>query len=270
MKPVWTAFMVVPMPQLRCLLIVWLFIATFHPVQALEPGDIIINEVYFNARGGTTNHVEAVELLVIADKANLNGLQISDRDFWGAPTEDQCTLNDLGQGFLSAVPSGTLLVIYNGHGQDDTNSSDHTLVFWAKSSLFCNISPTGNATQLGDHGDNLHLLQLGKQLDFVKFRASDRPGQGKGDPGKLHWENGSEGFIDVGPYRENVGFRFLGDKADLNDYSAAWMVYAETYLVTNNLGKPNGGRNTEWIETLRRPKTAGTPRNPSSAARQAE
>ncbi|MBA4148970.1 MAG: hypothetical protein H0X66_12710 [Verrucomicrobia bacterium] len=221
------------------------------PAHAAEPGEIIINEVYFNARGGSTNHVEAVELLVVADKVNLNGIQISDRDFWGAATEDQCTLQDLGQGFLNEVPSGTLVVIYNGFGADEIDSSNYVLRFWAKSSLFCNVSPTGNATQLGDHGDNLHLLQAGKQLDFVKFRASDRPGQGLGDPGNLGWEKGSNGYIDVGPYRENVGFRFLGDTAELNNYPAAWQVYSETYLKDNNLGKPNGGRNTAWIKSLR-------------------
>ena len=221
------------------------------PLFAAAPGDIIINEVYFNATDGPTNDVEAVELLVVTDNVDLTGIQISDRDVWNAPSEEQCTLQDLGQGFLRSVPSGTLIVIYDGNGTDDTDASDFVMRFWARSSLYCNVAPTGRALQLGDHGDNLHLIQGNKQLDFVKYRASDRPGAGKGEPGNLNWEKGREGYIDIGPYRTTRGFRYLGDKADLNDFPVAWQVYSETYLEQNNLGEPNGGRNTTWIEQLR-------------------
>ena len=217
---------------------------------AVQPGDVIINEVYFNTKN-ETNILEAVELLVVKDKLDLNGLQITDRGVWNKATEDQCTLNDLGQGFLNEVSSGVIVVIYNGGGEDDTDASDFVLRFYAKSSLFCNVAPTTNAFRLNDRGDNLHLLHLGKQIDFLKYRAADFSKQGSGEPGSLNWQNGANGFIEIGKEDENCGFHFLGDKADLNDYPAAWQPYPETYLEKNNLGKPSDGRNAEWVKQLR-------------------
>ncbi|MFN7140949.1 MAG: hypothetical protein ACK4UN_16585 [Limisphaerales bacterium] len=224
-------------------------------LQAIEPGDVIINEVYYHPRTVVTNHYEAVELLVVKDKVDLNGLQLSDRDVWNVPTEYQCTLQDAGKGFLKSVPSGTLIVIYDGKGDDDIDHSDFTLKLYARSSLYCNLGGRTNAFHLGNYGDNLHLMHVGKQVDFLKYRPNDRPERG-GDPGSLDWEKGFDGFIDVGLMNENVGFRFIGDKPYLNDFLATWMIYPETYLESDNLGKPNGGRNTAWIEKLRESSSA--------------
>ena len=219
---------------------------------AIEPGDVILNEVYFYTKGEETNHYEAVELLVVSDKVNLNNIQITDRDVWYKETEDQCTLNDLGQGFLKSVPSGTLIVIYDGKGEDDIDASDFVLKFYVQSSLFCNATPTGHGFILNDHGDNLHLItQDGRQLDFMKYKPSDAPNPNGGEPGGMSWERGVKGFVDVAPFRQTTGCRFVGDSAELNDYIASWRVYSETYFEDNNLGKPNGGRNTEWINVLR-------------------
>src|SRR5690606_14872380 len=128
-------------------------------------------------------------------------------------------------GFLSAVRSGTLIVIYNGSGQDDTNPADFVLKFYAKSSLFCNIAPTKNAFDLRKQGRALHLLHLARQVDFLKYRASDAKHFAPATPGLLHWEGGREGHVDVGKTGENTGIRFLGDKPDLNDFPAAWIAY---------------------------------------------
>ncbi len=224
---------------------------------ALEIGDVTINEVYFSPKGGGQGHHEAVELLVAKDKVDLNGITISDRDFWEKPTEDQCTLQDLGQGFLSSVRSGTLIVIYNGIGEDDTDPNDFVLRFYAKSSLYCNTAPTGNSFKFSNKGDNLHLFQFSKQLDFVKYRTSDLSTRGIADPGLLEWQGGASGYVDVALTGQSTGFRFLGNRADLNDYPAAWTPYSETYKENNNLGKPNGGVNTEWIRLLREKSLLG-------------
>ncbi|MBA4149246.1 MAG: hypothetical protein H0X66_14120 [Verrucomicrobia bacterium] len=237
--------------KLKYLAGLFLWVGIFA-LRAANPGDVIINEIYFDAKKGLgKSHFEAVELLVVADKLNLNGLQVSDRPIWNVPKNDQCTLQDLGHGFLSAVPSGTLIVIYDGNGTDDTNANDFTLSFYARSSLYCNVAPTGNAFSFRKPGKSLHLLYLNGQVDFLKYRASNATHNGPADPGKLGWENGVKGYIDVGMIGENVGFRFLGNKADLNDFPAAWMAYSEDYKKDNNLGKPNGGVNTVWIEALR-------------------
>ncbi|MBA4148819.1 MAG: hypothetical protein H0X66_11955 [Verrucomicrobia bacterium] len=229
----------------------WLFTG-LCALHAIEPGDVIINEVYFDnyTKDRGTNHFEAVELLVVKDKINLNGLQISDRDIWTVPSEFQCILQDAGQGFLQSVRSGTLLVIYDGAGDDDTDGEDFTITLYARSSLFCNLAGRTNAFYLGNYGDNLHLMHNNKQVDFIKYRPNNRPERG-GDPGNLEWDKGFDGFIDVGLSGESTGFRFLGDKQELNAYPAAWQAYSESYFKSNNLGKPNGGRNTVWIEKLR-------------------
>lgn len=222
-------------------------------LNAVEPGDVIINEVYFDnfTRDRGPKHFEAVELLVVADKCDLNGLLISDRDKWNVQTEFQGVLQDAGQGFLRSVRSGTLVVIYDGVGTDDTDPEDFTITLYADSSLFCNLGGRTNAFYLGNYGDNLHLLHNDKQIDFIKFRPNDREERG-GDPGNLEWDNGIDGFIDTGLMNESTGVRYLGDKPELNDFPVAWQRYNETYFESNNLGQPNGGRNTDWIENLRK------------------
>ncbi len=142
-------------------------------------------------------------------------------------------------------------MLYNGVGVDDVDPKDFVLRFYANSSLFCNIAPTGHSFQLNDGGDSIHLIHSEKQIDFVKYRASDFPTLGAGNPGGLEWEAKSNGCVDVGIRVESTGIRFIGDKPDLNIYHATWQAFAETSLVDNNLGKPNGGRNTTWIENLR-------------------
>lgn len=224
--------------------------------QAVEPGDVVLNEVYFNLlESPEPNHFEAVELLVVQDNLDLNGLQVSDRDIWDRPAEDQCTLQDLGQGFLRGVKSGTLIVLFNGAGEDDTDSSDFLLRFFATSSLYCNVAPTTNAFRIADQGDNLHLLHSGRQVDFLRY-LSKTSKRRAGEPGTLTWHGGNDGFIEIGDIDENVGFRFHGDKPELNDYPAAWLPYSEPTTKASNLGQPNGGRNTDWIEQLRKKKTS--------------
>ncbi len=219
---------------------------------AVEPNEVIINEVYFDEfnKDRGTNHFEAVELLVVTDSLDLNGLQVTDRDVWNVPTEFQCILQDAGQDFLRSVPSGTLLVIYNGQGEDDIDAKDFKLSFYAKSSLFCNVVGKTNAFYLGNYGDNVHLLHNENQVDYIKYRPNDKPARG-GDAGKLEWEKGFDGFIDVGKMNDSTGFRYMGDKPEMNSYPATWQAYTETYIESNNLGLPNGGRNTKWIEKLR-------------------
>lgn len=228
-------------------------------LRAVQPGDVIINELYFHpTKGAGKDHIQAVELLVVADKPNLNGLQVSDRPLWNVPKNGQCTVQDLGAGFLDAVPSGTLIVIYNGKGTDDTDVSDFTLSFYAQSSLYCNVAPEGRAFGFRNVGHSLHLLHFNKQVDFVKYRADDATHHAPSEPGKLSWENGAQGHVPIGKIGENVGIRFLGNKPDLNDFLAAWMPYAEDVKTANNLGEPNGGRNTEWVKALRAKATKPT------------
>ncbi|MFN7139364.1 MAG: hypothetical protein ACK4UN_08505 [Limisphaerales bacterium] len=220
-------------------------------VSAIAPGDVIINEVYFSNKGGGPGHYEAVELLVVADKLNLNGLQISDRDLWHKPAEYQCTINDMGQGFLSSVRSGTLIVIYDGPGTDVIDTNNFVLKLYTQSSLFCNTAPGTNGFSLVNKADNLHLVHLNKQIDFVKYQVAGANTRAPGDPGTLSWDNGGEGHIVIDADGGSTGFRFLGNKPELNDYPAAWHAYSEKYTKVDNLGKPNGGANTEWIERLR-------------------
>ncbi len=220
--------------------------------KALEPGDVIINEVRFNSIGTGAESSEAVELLVVADKVNLNGLQISDRNEWNKETEEQCILNDLNQGFLTNVRSGTLLVIYAGKGEDKTTGADFTITLHVKSSLFCNASPTGKGFALHNQGDNLHLLHNGRQIDFVKYATQDRRKNLCGDPGSLKWEGGELGYIDISS-TEITGFRFMGNTVEWNDHPAIWQTYS--HVEDDNLGSPNGGRNTEWINLLRAEST---------------
>ncbi len=245
-----------------------LLVSCVLSAQAVEPGDLIINEVYFNNRGMAKGHYQAVELLVVKDQADLNPLLISDRDFWQFEAEDQGILQDLGQGFLNSVPSGTLIVIYNGIGTDDTDAKDFVMRFYTKSSLFCNLAPTTNAFRFNPASDNVHLVQEKTQIDFVKFRSTDRARTGPSDPGALNWEKGNQGYVDVGITDENTGIKFVGDKPDMNDFLATWQTYPETYLEQNNLGEPNGGRNTKWIESLRK-KSAGI-KAPESAEEKKE
>ena len=233
----------------------WIFsfmlFAAFGAVAATGPGDIIINEIVFRPKGDDELS-ESVELLVVGDKVNANGLRISDRNEWDKETEDQCVLNDLGQGFLSSVRSGTLIVVCNGKGQDDIDASDFVIRLYVKSSLFCNASPTANAFRLHNRGDNIHLLMGTRQLDFVKFSESaDRVATG--DPGHAKWERGVNGFIDISTVPHHAGFRFMGDSPELNDYLVTWRVYSADE--NDNVGKPNGGRNTEWINLLRAKST---------------
>ncbi len=219
---------------------------------AIEPGDVIASEVYLPVgKLEGKERVQCIEFLVVKDKVDLNGMQLSTRPKWNIPTNDQCTLQDMGSGFLSSVPAGTLLVILNGKGKDDTNSSDFTLSFYAQSSVFCNVAPTGHAFRFGRPGMAFHLLHLNKQVDFVKYRASDATHSAPADPGTLGWENGVKGHIDFGKFGANVGFRFMGNKPDLNDFPAAWIPYPDAPENSHNLGEPNGGLNTEWIMALR-------------------
>ena len=221
---------------------------------ALEPNDVIINEVYFFPKGPIDpEHCETVELLVVADKVNLNGLQLSDRDIWKEPSESQVTVQDMGQGFLNSVRSGTLIVIYRREGIDDTDGSDFVIRLHARSSLFCNTAPSTNSFELSNHDDNLHLLHQGKQIDYVRYRASNPSPKERSfaQPGALEWENGSQGFIPIGKLQDNVGIRFVGNKPELNNFPAAWVAYPEPYIKRNNIGKPNGAANTVWIEQLR-------------------
>lgn len=219
---------------------------------AVQPYDVIINELYFPPlKPKGKGPLQAVELLVVKEGLNLNGLQVSDRMLWNVPAKDQCTLQDLGRGFLEKVPSGTLIVIYNGKGKDDTNADDFVLTFYAQSSLFCNVAPSGSAFHVRGVGNGFHLLHLNRQVDFVKFRASDATHKAPADPGKLNWENGVNGHVDVKETGQNLGIRFLGNKPDLNDYPAAWMPYSDKGRDLDTLGKPNGGLNTDWIEELR-------------------
>lgn len=225
-----------------------LLIAMAMAAKALQPGDVIINEVRFNPRGSDLAVFEAVEVLVVADKVNLNGLHITDRNFWDKESEEQCTINDMAQGFLTNVRSGTLVTIYAGKGQDDIDPNDFTLTFYVNSSIFCNAAPTGKAFSLYNHGDNIHLLHKRRQIDFVKYATPERSDGPCGDPGSLKWESGARGFIDISP-EPKAGFRFIADSIELNDYPAAWRTYIGAE--DDNLGKPNGGRNTEWINLLR-------------------
>lgn len=237
---------------MKLLLSAWLLCSALV-VRALGPGDVIFNEIRFNAKGSGDNHFEAVELLVAVEKANLNGLQISDRNIFYEQDEEQCTLNDLGQGFLQNVPAGTLIVVYDGKGTDDIDNSDFVLRFYVKSSLFCNAAPTGKGFALHNGADNLHLIQNGKQIDFLKYSTVERRNPLSGDPGNLKWEHGATGFIDI--TAEDVGFRFMGDSPELNDFLVTWRTYPGSE--DNNFGIPNGGRNTEWINLLRAKSTSG-------------
>ncbi len=228
------------------------FLMSLSTLRAFQPGDVIFNEVHFDSNKPADKGIlSAVELLVVADKADLNGLQVTDRPFWNVPKNDQCTLQDLGRGFLGTVRSGTLIVIYNGKGQDDTDGEDFVMTFYARSSLFCNVAPTKSAFDLAPVGRGIHLLHLGAQVDFVKYRASNAEHFAPAHPGKLKWEKGADGHIAIGKIGENMGVRFYGDKPDLNDFPIAWFPYSETHKKDNNLGLPNGRANTRWINALR-------------------
>ncbi len=101
-------------------------------------------------------------------------------------------------------------------------------------------------------------MHLNKQIDFVKYRPAGSTGPGHGNPGGLYWDQGVESYIEVDADGGSTGFRFLGNKAELNDYPAAWQAYPEKYTKLDNLGKPNGGINTEWITRLREQSLTGT------------
>ncbi len=238
----------------RSNLLFWFLLLAVFSLSAVEPEEVIINEVYYWPKGPVVpGHNETVELLVVADQINVNGLQVSDRDVWDKATEGQCTLQDLGQGFLKSVRSGTLIVIHRGEGKDDTDGSDFVLRFYARSSRFCNTAPTTNSFELSNHDDNLHVLHHGKQVDFLKYRASNpKEERSHATSGSLGWDGGEERHIPIGKVQDNTGIRFLGNEPELNDYPASWLAYSEPYLKDNNIGKPNGGANTVWIEGLRK------------------
>src|SRR5688500_11979326 len=101
---------------------------------AAEANDVIINEIYFNPKETWKDQSEAVELLVVKDGVNLNGLIVSDREVWNKRGEEQCLLQDMGQSFLTSVRSGTLIVISKGAGTDDTDPSDFVVRLFAKTS----------------------------------------------------------------------------------------------------------------------------------------
>ena len=234
------------MKTLVCIIAALSIVFVAHGV---EPGDVIINEVRFYPKGQHELAVEAVELLVVKDNCDLNGLQLTDRNEYFRATEDQCTLNDLGRGFLKSVPSGTIIVISDGNGNDDTNASDFVMRFHAKSSLYCNIAPTGHAFQLNNQGDNLHILHESRQIDFVQYALNGRLGVSNGQPAGMKWEKEGAGAIEVSDEPLSVGFRFIGDSVELSDFIASWRPF--TVEEDNNVGKPNGGRNSEWIKKLR-------------------
>ncbi|MBN2376411.1 MAG: hypothetical protein JXD22_08420 [Sedimentisphaerales bacterium] len=233
-------------------------------VEGALPGEVIINEFYWHTTGNGPDHYEAVELLVTKNDVNLNGVRVSDRNEWNVIDEGQCTINDQGKGFLTGLRSGTLLVIFNGYGEDDTDASDYVLKLYAQSSPYCDVGATGEAFLLNDKGDNLHLSQGDtEQLDFIKYRSSDYKETGGGDPGKCIWKGGKDGYIDVGTYRLNTGTRYMGNSIEGNDEPKQWENYIETYPMSNNLGLPNGGPNSDWIQALRDKSAAVS--NPSGA-----
>jgi glycerophosphoryl diester phosphodiesterase len=235
---------------------------------AARPGDVIINEFYWHTTGGGEGHFEGVELLVVNDKVDLNNVVITDRDTFDAPTgEDRAVLNDGGTGALAAIPKGTLVVVYGGAGKDDVDPSDGVIRLYAQSSKLCDARPTGYPFKLNDEGDNLHLFQVGgEQLDYLRYKASDKSPKGKPDAGAQKWGNGSaDAAIDVGAFRVNADTRYTGDTADGNNDPASWVSTNKTTLVDDNLGKPNGGKNTEWIARLRG-VTVASLGGPASAA----
>ena len=212
--------------------------------------NVIINEFYWHTTGGGKDHYEAVELLVLKPNLDLNNLCLSDRNTFDKVSENVVTLNDNKQGFLKNLKPGTLIVIYNGEGKDDVDSSDYIIRLYSKSSPFA-TNAGKNSFSLNDKGDNLHIYKGKTQYHFIKYRSSDYPKEGDGRPGKIPWKGGKSNYINTGLFRLNAGTKFASNSYEKSLQPHYWESYSIIYPLKNNLGLSNGGENSKWIASLR-------------------
>jgi Ca2+-binding RTX toxin-like protein len=211
-------------------------------------GDVIINEF----SQGNDNGKEWVEILVVKDKLNLQGVRLVDQNITGAGGLD-LTLS--GSGF-SSLKAGTLIVLYNGGDPDTIIASDTT------------YSPT-----TGDY-----TLQISSQNSGGNFAVTRTNG----------WNNTNSSFSNT----TNTDVPRLLNASDTDELhrfartttpnsgkasaylkntvlgaanSAYWSSDISSALATPGLA--NGSDNTNWINRLRNDapvlKTAGNPSLPT-------
>ncbi|MCO5192065.1 MAG: lamin tail domain-containing protein [Anaerolineae bacterium] len=201
-----------------CLVAIQATIWAYAPAATYE---LIINE-WSQGNGGSK---EWVELLVVSGPQDLRGWSLSDK----TPTDLTFSADTL----WSNVPSGTLIVVYNGNDRDTILPPDD-----ADLSDFIVVLPSNNATYFsGSWGgltntDSADNPQLADDLSQVVHDYSEAPGA----TAALH-PGANQCTVYSGATAAGV--------ANAADWSADVAATACTP------GEPNGGANTLWIDGLR-------------------
>lgn len=194
----------------------------FSPAQSLEPAaalhDVIFNE-WSQGSGGSR---EWVELLVVNGPLDLRGWSLDDANSPGMVTfaEDP---------FWSSVPSGSLIVIYNGGDRDTILPPDDL--------------DLSDCTAVIPHNDTTYFS--GGWPAFSNTEAADNPHLRDAANTTIHDFSAEPGGNSHPSANQNA--QFEGISADTVSDSSLWHNNPAT---TASPGVGNGSANTAWIHTL--------------------
>ncbi len=184
----------------------------------LQAQDVIINE-WSQGSGGSK---EWVELLVVTEGTDMRNWDLGDN------TAGDLTFTTDAN--WSSLPSGSLIVIYNGGdkdtnlGADDTNFADGVVTIPHNNSTFFTGSWPASANSTQD--DNPHLRN---SSDITVHDFSTNPGTSR------HPE-------------ASESTNFTGDTVGKITSDVNWANDVDATLATPGAG--NGGDNTTWVESL--------------------
>jgi predicted outer membrane repeat protein len=213
----------------------------YNGVLSANIGDVIINEFSQGSDGGK----EWVEILVVKDNLNLQGVRLTDDP---ATTGDKLDITLSGAGFNS-LRAGTLIVLYNGGDVDGTITPDLTY----NPSVGDYTLQISSRNTSGTYAVTRNNIAAWNSVTGAITNASNT------DTPRLINASGTEiyrfprttpaGATTVPLVPVNRAAAYLGNSAAGATNAANWS--ADFPSPGANPGLPNGGDNTAWINSLR-------------------